>query len=148
MIQALKENYVRELDFLLENVEAFSDDNLWQTPEGITNSAGILVRHLCGNLQHFIGSVLMKNGYVRNRDNEFNGPPVSKAVIVEALKELKVILIDYFEQSDPARLLETYPQEVFGYKMNVGHMLIRLYGHLTYHSGQVIYLKKTMVDGK
>lgn len=145
MIQALKENFIREVDVLLGHVEEFSDDHLWQTPEGITNSAGMLVRHLCGNLQHFIGSVLMKNGYVRNRENEFNGPPISKAALIEALKEVRQLLTDYFEQSDPADMMAQYPQDVFGYKMTVGHMLVRLYGHFTYHSGQVVYLKKMIV---
>ena len=50
---------VRELETFIKEIEAFpSDDSVWHTRRGVTNSAGNLALHICGNLQDFVGRVL------------------------------------------------------------------------------------------
>ena len=64
---------LRELRTLDREIAEYPDDRSpWQTPPGITNSAGTLVLHLAGNLRHFIGTALGKSAYKRNRDAEFS----------------------------------------------------------------------------
>lgn len=49
----------RELRGFAREIELFPDDDqIWQTLPGISNSAGTLALHVCGNLQHFVGAVL------------------------------------------------------------------------------------------
>ncbi len=38
----------------------------------ITNTAGALSLHLCGNLTYFIGSAIDKTVYIRNRNLKFS----------------------------------------------------------------------------
>ena len=62
--------FLRDLRALRREIEAYSDERLlWETRGGITNSAGNLALHLCGNLQHFIGARLGNTGYVRDSSN-------------------------------------------------------------------------------
>lgn len=70
----IKALFERDLDRLRAELDAYSDDDrLWQVAKDIKNSAGNLIMHICGNLQHYIGAVLSETGYVRDRDFEFTG---------------------------------------------------------------------------
>ncbi len=72
MIDDVRRLLVRELEALAREVELFPDDeSLWKTAPGVTNSAGNLALHACGNLRHFVGAVLGGTGYVRDRPAEF-----------------------------------------------------------------------------
>ena len=65
--------YRRDLTRLLQQVEAFPDNNsLWKTLPGVTNCAGNLVLHLEGNLREFVGRQLGGQDYQRQRPLEFS----------------------------------------------------------------------------
>ena len=73
----------RELNTLRDEIMAYANDaELWVTPGGVSNSAGNLALHICGNLQYLIGAVLGDTGYVRDRDAEFSRCDVSQNEIV------------------------------------------------------------------
>ena len=60
-----KDFYLRELDNLHKDISAFTDENkLWVISGEIKNSPGNLCLHLLGNVNHFIGAMIGKNGYV------------------------------------------------------------------------------------
>ena len=62
----------RELECLRRELLQYENErDLWQTPAGVTNSAGTLVLHVTGNLQHYVGAVLGSSGYERDRPSEF-----------------------------------------------------------------------------
>ena len=76
----------RELKALRREIESYpTESDLWEVRPGITNPGGNLALHLAGNLQYFLGNVLGKNGYVRNRDAEFGDKDVPRA---ELLREI------------------------------------------------------------
>ncbi|MCA1608932.1 MAG: DinB family protein [Acidobacteria bacterium] len=53
LTKILAELYTRDLDRLKTEIELFRDEaDLWKTTGEITNSAGNLCLHICGNLQH------------------------------------------------------------------------------------------------
>ena len=79
----LVEIFIRDLDKLEQEINAYSDESrLWVIKSEIKNSAGNLCLHLTGNLQHFIGAVLGKTGYVRNRDAEFSDKNIPRSRLV------------------------------------------------------------------
>jgi hypothetical protein len=78
--------FLRELATFRREVELFPDDDtLWRTVPGVTNSAGNLALHIAGNLRHFVGAVLGKTGYVRNRDAEFATREGSRDMVSKTL---------------------------------------------------------------
>ena len=71
--ESLKSLYNRDLNKLKTELEAYqNEENLWKVDKNIANSAGNLVLHLVGNLNHFIGTHLGNTGYVRQRDQSFH----------------------------------------------------------------------------
>jgi len=76
----------RELKALRREIEAYpSEDGMWEVLPGIANPGGNLALHLAGNIQYFLGNVLGKSGYVRNRDAEFGSRDVPRN---ELLREI------------------------------------------------------------
>ena len=61
----------------------------------ISKSAGNLCLHLIGNLNHFIGAVLGKNGYVRQRDNEFLLKNIPSSSLINQIEQTRLMAVSY-----------------------------------------------------
>ncbi|KYG79895.1 DinB superfamily protein [Roseivirga seohaensis] len=144
--QSISELINRDLDRLSNEVEAYSkEENLWITEGEITNTAGNLTLHLCGNLQHFIGTVLGKTGYERNRDFEFAAKNISRAELLGSIQETKTAVRDTLQRLPESVLNYPYPLRVFNNKeMSTLFFLIHLQGHLNYHLGQINYHRRIL----
>ena len=139
----LKEIFIRELDMLEEEINAYSDESgLWAVKSEIKNSAGNLCLHLNGNLQHFIGAVLGKTGYVRNRDAEFADRNIPRSRLIELIHISKKVINETLNQLTDENLVSNYPLQVFGKEMTTRFFLTHLATHLTYHLGQVNYHRR------
>jgi hypothetical protein len=135
--------FERELKKLENEINLYSDEaDLWRLQGAIANTAGNLCLHLCGNLQHYIGAMLGKTEYVRNRAEEFNAKNISKAkLIAEVVKTRQAVLLT-LEKLDDQVLQLTYPEQVLGYPMTTIFFLNHLYGHFGYHLGQINYHRR------
>ena len=135
--------FARDLKSLKREIAAYPDErDLWKTVPGIANSGGNLALHLAGNVRHFIGAVLGGNGYVRNRDAEFNRKDAPRS---EVLAEIDAAMTAV--QAGLARVTETdlekpYPQPIGGQQLAIGDALLHLVTHLTYHVGQIDYHRR------
>lgn len=145
-IHSLKLIFERDLDRLKDELLAYkTESNMWKVEGEITNCAGNLFLHLCGNLKHFIGANLGNTGYIRERDREFSDKNVSRADIATNIDETKAVVSNTLENLDPARLEEEYTQRVFqGKPINTHLFLLHLSGHLMYHTGQVNYHRRLL----
>ena len=133
----------RDLTKLEEEINLYPNEaSVWILQGDIKNSGGTLCLHLCGNLQHFIGTVLGKTGYVRNRDHEFAARNIPRHVLLDELLKTKETVKQVLMQLEPSQLEEEYPIQVWGYPMTTTFFLIHLSGHLAYHLGQVNYHRR------
>jgi len=135
----------RDLDRLKQNIQAYKDEqSIWKNEGHIKNSGGNLCLHICGNIQHYLGNIIMDNGYVRDRDYEFQGgPETAEALCIRIDATIKVIRsLEAF--LTPDIIDKEYPLEVLGYKMTTGYFLVHLYGHLNYHLGQINYHRRLL----
>ena len=135
----------RELRGFAREIELFPDDErLWQTVPGISNSAGTLALHVCGNLQHFVGAVLGGSGYVRDRPLEFaaRGLPRERllAEITRTLAEVERVLPAVSDEAVSA----PYPDVLGGLRPPTGLFLHHLSCHLSHHLGQAGYLRRML----
>ena len=74
---ALAEIFERDLNKVKQEISSYTDEKaIWKTIEGISNSAGNLALHICGNLRHFVGNTLGNSGYIRQRDLEFSSKDI------------------------------------------------------------------------
>jgi len=143
MKSALIKLFDLRLSKLSKELSLYADEKLlWKTVDGINNSGGNLTLHLIGNLNHFIGAVLGKTGYVRQRDAEFelkDVPVKELQAQIDTTKKIVIKTINKLSQND----FETiYPINVFGNKMTTTYFLIHLTGHLNYHLGQINYHRR------
>lgn len=145
MIRELITIFERDLQKLKLEIDSFqTEENLWKTTGQITNSAGNLALHLTGNLNHYVGSLLGKTGYVRNRPAEFDSKNVQVAEILAGIDEVSHTVSQTLEGLSEQDLSKPYPEPVFGYEMTTSFMLIHLSTHLSYHLGQINYLRRIL----
>jgi uncharacterized damage-inducible protein DinB len=136
---------IRELKSFKKEIEIFPEDNLlWETVPGITNAAGNLTLHICGNLKHFIGAVLGNSGYVRNRDSEFSTRSGSREDLIREIEETIEIISDVLPRLSRETIDAKYPQIVGGIEFRCGLFLLHLCTHLAHHLGQAGYLRRVI----
>lgn len=143
-IQALRQLYSFELENLLNEINAYSNnENLWIVDKQITNSGGNLCLHILGNLQHFIGTTLLNTGYVRNREAEFTEKNWSKETLQTKTLEVISLIHLAFEKLTNEDLLSIYPYDFMGTN-TTGFYLTRFLSHLSYHLGQINYHRRLL----
>lgn len=138
----------RDLRALAREVDAYpSDDLLWRTRPGVSNSAGTLVLHLVGNLQHFIGAVLGNTGFVRDRDAEFASRGLTRAELRSRIETAEAVVAATLRKVTPRQLDADYPVPVSGRTLGTEEFLVHLVAHLGYHLGQVDYHRRILIPG-
>ncbi|MCX6291149.1 MAG: DUF1572 family protein [Bacteroidetes bacterium] len=135
---------LREIQKLEDEIKRFDETSTWKTTGEITNSAGNLCLHLCGNLQHFIGAVLGKSGYVRNREQEFASKGMSKENLLLTIHQTKATISEALQKITADDLQKTYPQNFLGREVTAGYFLLHLLSHFDYHLGQINYLRRAL----
>ena len=142
-LASLQKLFDRDLEVLYKEIESYpSEATLWLVKGDIKNSGGNLCLHLCGNLQHFVGTILGKTGYVRNRDAEFADKNVPRAKLLGEIRATQTAVKNTLANLDPSTLEKDYPINVFGEPMTTNFFLIHLEAHLNYHRGQVNYHRR------
>jgi uncharacterized damage-inducible protein DinB len=145
MIETLKQLFLRDLEKLKTEISSYRDEkNLWKISGDISNPAGNLCLHLCGNLQHFIGATLGNSGYVRNRDAEFSKKNVPIRELVAEIELTTEVVQKTLLELKEEDLQKTFPINVFGYEMTTEYLLTNMAAHLTYHLGQINYHRRIL----
>lgn len=143
LAQSVTAVLVRDLRSLARELDAYpGDTELWRTAPGVTNSGGTLALHLVGNIQHFIGTVLGRSGYVRNRDAEFSRRDVPRHEIKEEVERAIAAVATGLARLTAADLERDYPLPILGKMVTTGDFLLHLATHFTYHLGQVDYHRR------
>jgi hypothetical protein len=136
---------IRELRTIERELSAYpSEELVWALPPGLPNSAGTLALHAAGNLRHFVGTVLGGGSFVRDRDAEFSRRNVSRAELIEGLREAERAVRDTLPSIDAARFDEPYPLAVATRRVNTGEFIAHLATHLAYHVGQLDFHRRVV----
>lgn len=144
-MEALIQIFDRDIEKLKLEIESFGNQkNLWITSGDISNSAGNLCLHLVGNLNHFIGAVIGGFAYVRDREAEFNNKNIAPATLIKMVQETRDVVSSALKNLDEGNLTSIYPIQVFGKDMTYQFFLIHLTTHLSYHLGQINYLRRIL----
>jgi uncharacterized damage-inducible protein DinB len=131
------EDYCTEI---VQLIEPLDDKQLWQKPVEPGNSAGHLILHLTGNLNHFVGALLGKTGYVRDREREFtDANPPAKAVVEKNLKDVVALFRRIVDGLTTDQMTAQFPDPKFGTTIKT---LIHLVSHFALHRGQISYLAR------
>jgi uncharacterized damage-inducible protein DinB len=141
--KVLTEIYVRDLNILKTEIEAYSDEaGLWQVKNHINNSAGNLCLHINGNLKYFIGAVLGNTGYIRERESEFKNKNVPREELLKSTDETINIVENTISSLSEKAFAEIFPAKFSDQTVTTGYLLIHLAAHLNYHLGQINYHRR------
>jgi uncharacterized damage-inducible protein DinB len=132
--------FTRDLRRVAQEIEAFpTDESLWQTAPGVTNSAGNLALHLEGNLREYIGRQLGGIAYTRQRPLEFSTTGLTRADVAARIDAVRETVIPALAKADLDAL---FPENVLGQPLTTRQFVFHLLGHLNYHLGQIDYLRR------
>lgn len=132
--------FTRDLRRVAQEIEAFpTDESLWQTAPGVTNSAGNLALHLEGNLREYIGRQLGGIAYTRQRPLEFSTTGLTRAEVAARIDAVRETIIPTLATADLDAL---FPENVLGQPLTTRQFVLHLLGHLNYHLGQIDYLRR------
>ncbi|WP_294231964.1 DinB family protein [uncultured Chryseobacterium sp.] len=141
----IKSLFIRDLNKLKLEIEAYqTEEVIWKIDKNIANSAGNLALHLVGNLSHFVGAILGNSGYVRNRELEFSLKDVPRAELIQQIEKVTETVTLTLENISAEELEKDFPGDPLGYKMTTAYFLIHLFGHLSYHLGQINYHRRML----
>jgi uncharacterized damage-inducible protein DinB len=145
ILESLLKLFDRDLQRLEEEITLYqSEEAIWRLSGEIKNTAGNLCLHLCGNLQHYIGTNLGRTSYVRNRDNEFAAKDLSKDQLIAEVQKTRQVVRETLETLKPSILENEYPEKVYDYPTTTAYFLIHLTAHLNYHLGQINYHRRIL----
>jgi hypothetical protein len=137
LLAALKTCILRDLAGLGAELDGYPDDaSVWAMPQGVSNSTGTLTLHCCGNLRHFVGTMLAKGHYVRDRDAEFALRDLPRSELHALLAVTMDEVGHALDQLDEATLPAEIPLVVGGGHPETVTFLVHLATHLAYHLGQ------------
>ncbi len=147
-ITDLADLYQRDLTRLQQQIEAFpTDDSLWQVVPGISNPAGTLVLHLEGGLRWFVGTQLGKLNYQRNRPEEFAKKGLAKSELLSRIEDLRRSIPAVIRSLSEEDMQKEYPLVVLERPLSTQGWLVSLFGHVSWHLGQIDYLRRMLTKG-
>lgn len=133
------------LERIVRCMDELTEEQVWQRPNGSSNSVGNQVLHLCGNVSQWILTGLGGAPDGRQRDAEFAASGgVSKA---ELTQRLTTVITD--ARGVVNRLTEeevTAERPVQAYVHNGVFIILHVTEHLSYHTGQIVFWTKAVKD--
>lgn len=145
MVKSYQELFLKNLKHLNKEISSYKNEaDLWKLAGGITNTPGNLCLHLCGNLQHYIGAIIGKSGYKRNRDAEFSRKNVSRHDLLIEINIAEEIITSVFDSLKEEDLGKTFPDNTFGENESNEHAILQCEAHFTYHVGQINYHRRIL----
>lgn len=135
--------YARDLTRLGQELRAFPDTRAVVMP-GIANAAGTLALHLEGNLREYVGRQLGGLEYTRDRPLEFSAGGVERAELVRRIDAVREMVPRVIAALAPTALDAPFPEPYDGRSMTAREFLVHLYAHLSYHLGQMDYVRRVV----
>lgn len=117
------------------------EERVWWRPNGVSNSAGNIVVHMCGNLRQWVISTLGGLPDTRVREEEF-APSLCMSV-----EELRQYLHSTVQEAVEVLLryrITGRKYAVQGFVMSDLQIILHALEHFAYHTGQVVWITKML----
>jgi Protein of unknown function (DUF1572) len=122
-------------------LQQLDDDDIWWTPGAESNSIGVIIQHLKGNLRQWILSGVGGAPDVRNRPGEFRvEEKTMKTLLQRQLNDILEQVVETFSRVNPAQLLEE--RRIQGFDESILSAIYQTMTHLDLHAGQISYITK------
>ena len=145
LIRIISARFSQSFERISHSVRQLDDQQIWYRPSRSSNSIGIIIQHVSGNLHQWVCSAIGGESFQRNRPQEFKeSEMISQKDILERISELEKKIQRIVLQVTPESLLA--PRRIQGFDETVLSSLLAALTHLELHSGQITFLAKLMLD--
>ena len=128
-------------------IDQLDAQQVWMRPSSESNSVGIILQHLIGNLNQWICAGVGGADYQRNRPEEFRDPQrPSKDAIVRKFTNLGSAVQEVISRVQPDSLHA--PRRVQDTDATVMSALYKALTHFEFHEGQILYIAKLLLNEK
>lgn len=132
----------RMIKIALSKIE---EEQIWVRPNGISNSIGNLILHLCGNIEQYAISSLGNLPDVRARDVEFETQAgFTKIELLKTLEETVDKAKKTIQELSENELLRQ--REVQGFDYTGIDIIMHVVEHFSYHTGQIAFWVKQLTE--
>jgi hypothetical protein len=128
-------------------VGQLSDEHLWHRPSAPSNSIGIILQHLTGNLNQWVCSAVGGDAYQRNRQAEFTEKAhASKKEMLTEFNRLGTRIREILKATQSDVLLAK--KRIQGFDENVLSAILKACTHCELHAGQIVYIAKWILGNR
>lgn len=145
--------FIETIDLLHEDifkaVEPLNDEEInWRHPF-LTNTVGILLRHIAGSERYWILEVMGGRNIQRKRDEEFGQERLQKAPLLQNLRAAQREVKDALEALSPGQELEEVEQTFRGKttRFTRSWAILHSIQHTAYHLGQIQLFSRMATSG-
>lgn len=122
-----------------------SVEQIWHRPNDVSNSIGVLVLHLTGNVRQWINKSLAGDEFERDRPAEFaQRDPLPTEDIFTGLSQAVARAGEVIDSLTIDQL--TAGVTVQGYNVSAVGAVIHVVEHFSLHTGQIVYATKLLIN--
>jgi uncharacterized damage-inducible protein DinB len=150
LFEALKKEFRRRVfdesyTRIYKCLGSLSTRQIWYKPNDSSNSVGMLVRHLCGNMRQWILTGLGGLPDSRNRNIEFETRhDFNSERLMRLMEELRMEVEELLVRLPIDDLIQKREVQVF--EESGFSVFIHVIEHFSYHTGQIAYITKMLKD--
>jgi uncharacterized damage-inducible protein DinB len=134
-------------DRIFKAINQLDERQTWMRPSSESNSVGIILQHLIGNLNQWVCAGAGGTDFQRNRPEEFRDQQhSSKDEIVQKFLNLGEAVKDVISRVKPDSLHS--PIRIQNTEVTVMSALYKAVTHFEFHEGQILYIAKLLLNEK
>jgi hypothetical protein len=147
LLNQVSEKFREAFDRILKAVDQLNSEQIWVRPSSESNSVGILLQHLNGNLNQWMYAGIGGAEFHRNRPEEFmDQQKTTKDEILKKVRDLGNSVEDVISRIPPDSLHS--PRRIQGLDVTVLSALFKALTHFEFHEGQILYIAKLLLNEK
>jgi hypothetical protein len=146
-LKQTSERFKEALERIAKAISQLDARQIWIRPSSESNSVGIILQHLTGNLNQWVCAGVGGSNYHRNRPEEFkDNQQISKDEILKKLADLGSSIENVISHVSPDSLHS--PKRIQDVDVTVMSALYKALTHFEFHAGQILYIAKLLLNEK
>ena len=125
---------------IVKCLHTLEKDQVWWKPNDSSNSCGVLVKHLRGNINQYILSALGNQPDSRKRDKEFRTTNEQAQQLLDELHATVIEAAQIISAIKETQLIKKY--HVQGFNLTGTEIVLHVVEHMSYHTGQIAWITK------
>ncbi len=144
-LRQTSEKFQEAFERMIKAISQLDTQQIWTRPSSESNSVGIILQHLTGNLNQWVCAGLGGSAYKRNRPEEFRDhQQIPKDEILKKVADLGRAVESVVSRIPPDSLHS--PRRIQDTDATVMSALLKALTHLEFHEGQILYIAKLLLN--